>query len=37
MGSYDENNEMYKMSHLFKLYQKPKSNILHYVKTKKEE
>lgn len=37
MGLDDENNELYKISHLFKLYQKLKSNIFYYVRTKKVE
>jgi len=37
MGLYDENNELHIISHLFKLYQKLKSNILYYIRTKKVE
>jgi len=38
MGLDDENNELYNIiSHLFKLYQKLKSNILYYVRTEKVE
>lgn len=37
MGLDDENNDFHIISHLFKLYQKLKSNILYYVRTQKVE